>query len=298
MEMTEQGRRHFMVLVTAANGHVGRRIIPQLVKKGIEVKAADISPAAESLKELGVKEVFIGDFSKRDVLIEAFKGCDQLLYIPPGGLYTEAKMAKQAIDVAAELKVRQVVLMTVTHPNMSTLLQHRQKLEMEEHLIYKGLSDNLNYTILQPMHYTHNFPVKQVWDSNVYNCMYTVTTKLSYVDTKDVGEVCAKVLTEDGHQNATYELVNADFLSPVDLVEIFNKVTGHHAVANQMDVEKMLEMGPIKDSHFQEAIRSLSYTYSKYGLAGNPNVLTWLLGRKPYSFEDYIRDELETLNLQ
>lgn len=57
-------------------------------------------------------------------------------------------------------------------------------------------------------------------------------------------------------------------------------------------------MGPIKDSHFQEAIRSLSYTYSKYGLAGNPNVLTWLLGRKPYSFEDYIQNELETLNLQ
>ncbi|MCD8217033.1 MAG: hypothetical protein LUD01_03140 [Clostridiales bacterium] len=28
--------------------------------------------------------------------------------------------------------------------------------------------------------------------ANIYNCMYTVTTKLSYVDTRDVGEVCAK----------------------------------------------------------------------------------------------------------
>lgn len=285
--------RIIMVLVTAANGRVARRVIPELVKKGIEVKAIDITPEAESLKDLGVKDVFIGDASKADMLKKAFKNCDQLLYIPPGGIYTETKLANLAIDVAAELKIRQIVLMTVTHPNMSTLLQHTQKLKAEEHLIYKGLSHNLNYTILQPMHYTHNFPIKQVWDTNVYNCTYTLTTKLSYVDTSDVGEVAAKILTEDGHQNATYELVGTDFLSPNDLVAIFNEVAGRNATAKLINVEDIIDSGLIKDTHLQEAMRQVSDTYSRYGIAGNANVLTWLLGRKPTTFGGYVKKELE-----
>ncbi len=287
-----------MVLVTAANGRVARRVIPELLKKDLHVKAIDISPQAESLKEIGVDEVFIGDAGDRDTLVKAFEGCDQLLYIPPGGIYTEAKLAKLAIDVAADVGVRQVVLMTVTHPNMSTLLQHTQKLQAEEHLIYKGLSHNLNYTILQPMHYTHNFPVKQVWDTDMYGCFYTASRKLSYVDTRDVGEIAAKILTEDGHQNATYELVGDDFLSPEDLVATFNQITGHHAVARQMPIEQVIAASGIKDSFMQEAMRHVSYTYSNYGIAGNSNVLTWLLGRKPTTFAEYVERELKELDLK
>ena len=50
-----------MVLVTSANGTVGHRIIPQLKKFGIKVKAMDINPAVASLKEIGSDETFCGD---------------------------------------------------------------------------------------------------------------------------------------------------------------------------------------------------------------------------------------------
>lgn len=287
-----------MVLVTSAAGGAASRYIPELLNRGIQVKAMDINPKVEEWKEKGVAETFVGDARKTEDLREAMTGCDQVLYVPPMFVYDEADMAKRCIDVALELGIKQYVFVSVTHPNMSTLLQHTQKLMGEEYLIYKGLSDKLNYTILQPMHYNHNFIVPLVQQLNAYNIFYTPTTKLSYVDAGDVGEVAAKVLTEDGHQNATYELCGPDFLAPVDMVEIYNEITGKDAVANLIPVEAMFEFfGNAKyDSYFRETFYRLSDTYGKYGIAGNPNVLTWLLGRKPTTFRKYVIKELEALS--
>ncbi|MDL2294808.1 NmrA family NAD(P)-binding protein [Ruminococcaceae bacterium OttesenSCG-928-D13] len=289
-----------MVLVTSAAGGAASWYIPELLKKGITVKAMDINPKVEEWKSKGVAETFVGDARKSEDLQQALAGCDQVLYVPPMFVYDEADMAKRCIDLAVEANVKQFVFVSVTHPNMSTLLQHTQKLLGEEYLIYKGLSDRLNYTILQPMHYNHNFMVPLVWEANAYNIFYTPSTKLSYVDACDVGEVAAKVLTEDGHQNATYELVGPDFLSPQDMVGIFNEITGRNASANLIPVEAMFEFfGNSKyDSYFRETFYRLSDTYGRYGIAGNPNVLTWLLGRKPTTFKDYVLRELKAHNLQ
>ena len=53
-----------MILVTSAGGNVGRHILPKLIEKGLSIRAMDINPQAENLKEIGVQEVFIGDASK------------------------------------------------------------------------------------------------------------------------------------------------------------------------------------------------------------------------------------------
>ena len=282
-----------MILVTSANGNVGRKIIGQLAARDLKVRALDINPQAGTLKDVGAAEVQIGDARRAEVLRRALRGCDKVVYIPPLFVYDEARMAELCIDAAVQEGVGQYVFMSVAHPNMSTLLQHTQKLRGEEHLVYKGLSDGLNYTILQPMHYNHNFSVPLVMADNRYDCFYTLTTKLSYVDCEEVGEVTAKILSEDIHANATYELCGPDFLSPMDMVEIFNRVSGRQAAANKIDVEDFLEMIGNQDSYRAETFRCLADTYGRYGIAGNPNVLRWLLGREPTTFEQYVRRELE-----
>lgn len=286
-----------MILLTSANGSAARRIIPELVKKGLDVRAMDINAGVEALKEIGVKETFVGDASKADVLRQAMAGCDKVLYIPPMFVYQEAKMAKLAIDIAVEQKVTKYVYMSVLHPQMSTLLQHTQKLEGEEYLIYKGLTEKLDYTILQPMHYHHTFRVADAWKSGLSFCFYDKNARISGVDGGDVGEVAAKVLTEPGHENATYELCGRDFLSAAESVEIFTKVTGKDVKLVQIDIEELIQRNGITDSYSKEAFRALAYTYGNFGFQGNANVLTWLLGREPKSFEDFVRSEVEQLDL-
>ncbi|MBO1307711.1 NmrA family NAD(P)-binding protein [Enterococcus sp. 669A] len=283
-----------MILVTAAAGGVGRQMVTQLVKHGLDIRAFDINPKVEELKELGVAETIVGDGRSVDDVKKALDGCDKVLYIPPMFIYDEAEIAKRFVNEAVNAGIQQFVMMTVTHPNMSTLPQHTQKLKAEEQLVYKGLSDHLNYTILQPMHYMHNFSVPMVWSTNAYQCFYTKTTKLSYVDVVDVAEVAAKVLTETTHANATYELVGTDFLSPDDMVEKFNQLTGREAVCQQIPVETIINYFPTAkyDSYFVKTFQELSKTYGDYGIAGNANVLTWLLGRQPTTFDEYIKREI------
>ena len=284
-----------MIVVTGAAGSVGRQVVAELAKRGLPIRAFDINPKVKELKEVGAAETLVGDGRRVEDVRKALNGCDQVLYIPPMFIYDEAEIANRFVDEAVKLGIQQFVMMTVTHPNMSTLPQHTQKLKAEEHLIYKGLSHKLNYTILQPMHYMHNFSVPQVWSTNTYQCFYTKTTKLSYVDLADVAEVAAKVLSEAGHANATYELVGTDFLSPVDMVEKFNQLTGRSAECQQVPVETIVNYFPTAkyDSYFVKTFQELAKTYGDYGIAGNANVLSWLLGRKPTTFDEYIQREID-----
>lgn len=283
-----------MVLTTAACGNVMSRIIPVLIQNGIQVKALDLNPAVETLKEIGVTETYIGDAHDSDTLKKAMEGCSQVLYQPTLAEETEAQMAFQCIDAAVEMGIEQFVMLSVLHPGMSTLLQHTQKLKAEEYLIYKGLSDGLNYTILEPTHYYHNFPVPIVVEGNCYKVFYDPDTKLSNVDAEDVGAVAAKVLTEPGHQNATYELVGDEFVSARELVDMFNQYTGKNvSIIYETDPEETMKMFSLTDweGYAADSFRHLADTYTKYGLAGNSHVLTWLLGRKPHTFKDFVERE-------
>ncbi|MCC8141043.1 MAG: NmrA family NAD(P)-binding protein [Lachnospiraceae bacterium] len=287
-----------MVLVTAACGNVMSRIIPILLQNGIQVKALDANPAVENLKEIGVAETCIGDVHDPDTYKKAMEGCTQVLYQPTLADEEEAQLAWSCIDVAVEMGIEQFVMLSVLHPGMSTLLQHTQKLKAEEYLIYKGLSDGLNYTILQPTHYYHNFPVPIVVEGNCYKVFYDPETKLSLVDAEDVGAVAARVLTEPGHQNATYELVGDEFLSSSEMVDLFNRYTGKNvSIIYETDPEETMKMFSITDweGYSADMFRHLADTYTKYGLAGNSHVLTWLLGRAPRTFEDFVKREMDKI---
>lgn len=286
-----------MILVTSANGHSGQFIIKQLVKSGYDVRATDISPETEKLKEtLGVKEVVIGDITDIRTIRKVVKGVGQIVHIPPLFIAEEALVGKYLIDEAIKANVKQFVFVSVTHPIMSSLLNHTAKRLVEEHLMYQELKAHFNYTILQPMHYMHNFDPNAVKESGKYEIFYNTETKLSYVDPDDVGEVVSKVLADpQKHNRASYELVGPDFLSPKGLVKEFNELTGEHAVAEQVpDLDDFMNQVGFLNVYGRESVKHLAKTYSDYGLAGNPNVLTWLLGRKPTTFKEYVAKQLKT----
>ncbi len=46
---------------------------------------------------------------------------------------------------------------------------------------------------------------------------------------------------------------------------------------------------PAEAGHQIRVLRAISARYSSHDFVGNPNVLTWLLGRPPTTFEEYVR---------
>ena len=290
-----------MILVTSANGRVGRTVIRQLVKKGYEIRAIDINPASDSLKDLGVKEVVVGDAFDRDILSEAMEGIDAVVYVPPMLTYFESEMADLACDLAIEHGVKQYIYLSVAHSNMTKLLQHKQKLLAEEHLKYEGLKHALNFTILQPLHYTHNVLVKEMVETGKYVNFKPLDKKLGYVDGEDVAEVVEKVIREgDKHRYATYELCGDIHLSINEIADMYREISGLPLEVIYTPREKLFKdfdnfVGIGNDSYGKAAFMAIRDTYNEYGFDASSNVLEWLLGRKSTSMEEYLRRELRKL---
>lgn len=283
-----------MILVTSAYGSAGKNIITELVTAGMDVRAIDINPDVASLKEThGVKETQVGDLTNRRVIEKAVTGVDTIVFIPPMFVAEEAYIGKAFVDEAIKQHVKKFVFISVTHSIMSTLTQHIAKRDIEEYLIYKQLTDNINFTILQPMHYMYNFNPNTVREQNKYSIFYDIETKLSYVDARDVGEIVVKVIKEDIHNGATYELSCTDFLSPVDMINLYNQTFDETAIAEYLPVDTLMEFAHIDNVYAVDTFRKLAKTYSEYGIRGNANTLTILLGRKPITFTEYLQREMK-----
>ena len=292
-----------MILVTSANGRVGRLVIEALVKEGFAIRAIDINPKSDSLKQLGVREVVIGDASDERVLDKAMEGIDQVLYVPPMLTYFEADMANLCCDLALKHHVKQYIYMSVCHSNMTRLLQHEQKSRAEAHLKYVGLQNDLNFTILQPLHYTHNVLVKEMVETGRYVNFKPLDRKLGYVDGHDVAEVAALVAKSgEKHKFATYELCGDIHLSINEIAELFKEISGLPLQVIYTPREDLFRdfdnfVGIGNDSYGKAAVLAIRDVYNDYGFDASCNVLEWLLGRKSTSMEDYLRSELHKLGL-
>ena len=293
-----------MILVTCANGRVGRLVIEALVRENYDIRAIDKSPNTPSLKEMGVKEVIVGDALDEKVLDAAMEGIDQVVYVPPMLTYFEADMAILAIDLAIKHHVKQYIYLSVCHSNMTKLLQHKQKLIAEEHLKYVGLQNQFNFTILQPLHYTHNVLVKDMVETGQYVNFKPLDRKLGYVDGRDVADAVAKVIKEgDKHKYATYELCGDIHLSINEIADMFRELSGLPLEVKYTPREDLFKdfnnfVGTGGDSYGQAAVLAIRDVYNEYGFDANCNVLEWLLERKSRSMEEYLTDELEKLGIQ
>ncbi|MCD2257064.1 NmrA family NAD(P)-binding protein [Lactobacillus sp. CC-MHH1034] len=280
-----------MILVTSAAGNTGRIVVDFLVNKGLDVLATDLNPAVHDLS--GIKASETGDLTDLNFLNYLLSKVDQVVYIPPLFSSEETLIGKRMIDIAIKRNIKQFVFISVIYPILTSLLQHVAKRDVEEYLIYKGMSDQLPYTILQPMHYMHNFDPKKVAETHKYQTFYDIKSKVAYVDTKDIAQVVVKVLSDPKKfDKGTYELVGTPAYSPNDLVRMFNQVTGQRATAEYVPVIDFLDQIGATDLYFREGFKHLAASYTKWGLDGNSQTLTWLLGREPTSFKTYIKRAL------
>lgn len=280
-----------MIVVTSAAGHTGSVIVKYLVDNGYPVTATDINPHVVELP--GIKNAIIGDLTDLAVQQRIINAADVLIYIPPLFSAEEVLIGQSLVDLAAAKQIQQFIFVSVTHPILSSLVQHIAKRDVEEHLVYAGMATQMPYTILQPMHYMHNFDPKRVKETGEYQIFYSLDGAVAYVDPQDVAEVIGKVVDNPSeHDKATYELVGTPAYTPKQLVEMFNAYTGMDAKASYVSVDQFLEQIDAQDLYFRDGFKHLADSYSQWGLDGNTNVLTMLLGRKPHGFEDYLAREL------
>ncbi len=279
-----------MILVTGAAGKTGRTIIQALAGRGAKVRAyvhRDTHVAA--VRAAGAAEVLVGDLQDAAMVRQAMQGVQALYHICPNMHPDEIAIGREMITAARAADVEQFVYHSVLHPQTETMPHHWHKLRVEELLF----AARLPFTILQPAAYMQNILAswQNIHKHGLYTIPYRAATQLSLVDLADVGTVAATVLTEPGHHGATYELVGTTGLTQTDVAATLSAV-----LRRPVQVEEHsravwtneARTGGLRAYAIDTLLKMFVY-YEQHGLVGNPNTLSWLLGRAPTSLATFIQ---------
>jgi len=281
-----------MILVTAANGRTGRSVVRALVRAGHDVRAFDHGAGVEQLLSEGVAEAFVGDLLEPGDLGQAVEGVRSVVHIGPPMHPREAEIGHGVVSAARHAGVEHIVQFSVAHPQLEPLLNHQSKLAVERVVLMSRMA----FTILQPMHYMQNIDVARVVAEGVLRQPYSLEIRLAHVDLEDVAEVAAKVVGEgERHYYSTYELCGEDFHNAHELAEVISAVSGRGIRVELVPFPVGTTAGGLPseaEDYRRDALVRLFDHYGRYGITGNSNVLSWLLGRRPTSFAEFVRRSL------
>lgn len=286
-----------MILITGANGQAGRAIIRNLLLKGEEVRAlVHKAEHIQELKSFGVKEVVVGDMMDQVAMNESFKGIRAVYHICSVVNPDEVEIGQIAINAARSAKVEHFVYHSVLHSVLQDLPHHQKKLRVEEIVVSSGIP----YTIVQPAAFMQN--ILQGWkllsENGVFEQRFFTSkeTRICMVDLEDLAEAVSIILTKPGHTGATYELCGPENLSKDDMLAVFKQNLGREVKAQttpeELWVEQLKEQG-LGDYQINTLL-TMFHHYNEQEFVGNPNVLAWILGRRPNNFAFFIQRTMQS----
>ncbi|MGC7100019.1 SDR family oxidoreductase [Amycolatopsis lurida] len=275
------------IVVTGANGQLGRLVVGQLLKR------VDASEIAVSVREpakaadLGV-DVRHGDFDRPETLDQAFAGADKVLVISTGEA-SDHRVTQHgnAIEAAKRAGVRHIFYTSLTKADSSSMLLARTHGPTEELLKASGLT----YTILRNNWYLENDL------GTIAAALATGTLASSAGDGRtapvtraEYAEAAAVALTTDGHENAVYELGSPVTYSYADWAAALSEATGREITFTALTDEQAEEqltaaglpaplVGVLVDSNRGIAAGDLALAAPD---------LAKLIGREPVTLREWI----------
>ena len=216
-----------MIVVTGANGQLGRGIVESLLGRvspdDIVASVRDAGKAAD-LADRGV-EVRIGDFADPGSLKDAFQGADQVLIVSADKLGDEAlRLHRTAIDAARDAGARRVLYTSHMGARAgSPFLPADQHAGTEAELAASGVA----YTSLRHGFYAESC-LHMIGDGLRSGDLRTPEDgPISWTARADLAEADAAILASEGEWDGiTPPLTAAEAVTMVEIAAIASQATG------------------------------------------------------------------------
>lgn len=221
-----------MILVTGATGNIGSKVLRRLSEAGVETRALSRDPSrGETLPHVEWAEA---DLAAPETLPPVFDGVDRL-FLLTGNVRPMARLQTNAIDEAVAAGVEHVVKLSArgAQPESKSAIG-RWHHEVETHLKAAGLP----WTMLRPHVFMQNL-LDQAGRIRTEGTIRAASGdgRIPFIDTRDIADVAATVLTEDGHADETYLLTGGVALDYSQVAAVIGGATGRNVqyVAESFD---------------------------------------------------------------
>jgi uncharacterized protein YbjT (DUF2867 family) len=273
------------ILAVGAAGKFAGLVIPELVKRGATVRGlVKDEKQVDDVRRRGAAEVAVGDLGNRSSVRAALEGVDGVFYIAPAFLPNEVDVGKGVVEAARQAGVQRFVFSSVIHPILSALENHAAKAPVEEAILTSGME----YSFLHPTVFFQNYA--QGWPSLVETGVlaepWSIDSRFSRVDYRDVAEVAAIALTEDRLLSGTFELCSEGHLDRKDVAAIIGKVLGRDIKADRIDPQKAAAGAGGQAA----GLKKMFDWYDARGLQGSALTLRAILGREPRTLRAFFEE--------
>ncbi|KAF2136833.1 uncharacterized protein K452DRAFT_292061 [Aplosporella prunicola CBS 121167] len=294
-----------LLLLTCASGKQCSHLIPLLYGKWKRLRLVVNSSSSEKrLKELYPDaEIIRANLEDVNETRRIMSGVTTVLHIGPSFHPHETEIGYFMIDAAVEESkkgsFKHFIYLSVLNAQFRKMMNHDCKRYVEEYLMESGL----NWTILQPTHFMDLFPVPMLMsqDDPIYRANWDPTIPFSFIALTDLAQAQAAVIEQrEKHYLAQYPLVSTGPIPYTEFVRAVSEAIGKNIKLEQRPyeeaVDSMLKMlfggGDIHPTTRDMAQRMLLF-YNYRGLCGNPNVLEWVIGRKPTTLEEWVKKKVQ-----
>jgi len=277
------------ILITGASGNISSGIIAQLKGSKYRLLALVRNPEkAEELKKQGI-ELRVGDLEKPWTLGPAFTGADTVwILAPPGPRAPE--QCSNALWAARQAGAKHVVRLSAfgashTAPTINSRLHALSDAEVA--------ASDIPFTILKPHYFMQNLLMAAQSIAQQGTMYFALADgKMGLIDSRDISEFAAHVLSSSGHEGKTYTLTGPASVSMSQIAtaigEAIGKTVTYVPVTAEVERQAMLTMG------IDEWMANLMGNYSAAYSANWGDLVTddfqRVIGKLPRSIEQFSKD--------
>jgi uncharacterized protein YbjT (DUF2867 family) len=277
------------VLVTGATGTVGSELVKALLQRGAEGRALTRNQP-EPGRFPGAVEIVLGDLTDPVSVAEAIKGVDKL-FLLIGNVADELTQALTAYGLAKKAGLKHVTYLSVFKADQFLEVPHfAAKFAVEEAIRGGGMP----YTILRPAYFVQNERrLKQALTGLGVYPIPAGNQGLAAVDVRDIAEVAAISLTQQGHQGKTYDLVSSEMLTGPAAAATWSKLLGKkitYAGHRDFDGFEVQLRNTGTPSWIAYDLRVMFQGYVERGLSNTEDQtarFAALLGRQPRTYSSF-----------
>jgi uncharacterized protein YbjT (DUF2867 family) len=286
------------VLVIGGTGGTGSEAVQHLVRRGADVRVATRDPErARMLPALAAAEVVMGDSARPDTLAAALEGVDAVYYVPPT-LPGWDEVQSETVALAAAAGVRHFVKMSAIgvaadEPSMSLSFHWKGEQDVER--------SGMSWTHIRPSSFFQNVLLLDLTSLRAENRFYAPLgdARVAKLDTRDIGEAVAVVLTEPGHENRAYELTGPAAVTYWEMADVLSHALGRGIEYVDLTADEY-EAHLVATGWPEWVAVEFAAIYGRgfYRAGGSSYVTTTaedLLGRPPRSFADFARDHADVI---
>ena len=277
-----------MILITGASGSVGREVVREVQKTGVEFCAMFRSKEEASKAPTGVKTV-TADLQDKRSLLSALQGVERV-FLVCSPIRELVELEGNAIDACKEAGVKLIVLNSALgagNYDKSFPSWHRK---VEDKLKASGIA----HVILRPNGFMQNTVTYLAPSIRAQGAFFDAmgNAKTSYVDVRDVAAVAAKALTEEGHAGKIYELNGPEAITQDDLAKRIAAKAGrevkHVNIPCEAHQKAMLDLG--MPEWQVNALIELQDYYVSGRAASVDGVTAKLLGRPARTMDAFLAE--------